>query len=260
MSLDGVNLKLARGRDLAQQVRAEVQAFLAESPYSLDSREDGEGNLLTHVRVHAQPPLAWAGLIGDAIHNLRTAFDHIAWLAVLGGGGTPCDQTQFPFMNDASKLSAEMNRRLKGAPDAFRKLVTQAAPFPPGDLWLIHRLDIIDKHHMLLPVGSAHTELHVTVHTPWPFGDDPGETIQSPTLVYPTLNNSFPLTDGQVVLRVMAAARAEGSPNVEHNLRFDVVFGPQVVEVQGQSLLALLDRVTAAAWTAAEPLLDHLRR
>jgi len=42
------------------------------------------------------PPEDLALIAGDAIHNLRSALDHIAWELVAAGSSEPNHRTQFP--------------------------------------------------------------------------------------------------------------------------------------------------------------------
>jgi hypothetical protein len=43
-------------------------------------------------------PLEVSIATGDAIHNLHSALDHLAWALVESNGGTPTDQTEFPLL------------------------------------------------------------------------------------------------------------------------------------------------------------------
>ncbi len=41
-------------------------------------------------------------VVGDVIHNLRSALDHLAWQLVILDGGQPNDSTQFPIYESAT--------------------------------------------------------------------------------------------------------------------------------------------------------------
>lgn len=215
--------------------------------------EESNRDLLTRVRVHRQPPEHWAALIGDAVHNLRAAFDHIAWQAVLADGGTPRRSTEYPFVDKAEQLGKALRDDLRGTSVTFRELVRQTAPHPPADLWLVHRLDVVDKHHTLLPVGAAHTGVDVTMKTPLPEGFGP---MEWPTITLRPDDLQYPLQDGAEVFRVLAGGRDGYVP--EHAMRFDVVFGPDVPQVHGQPVVDVLRRLYDAAVSAADPLLAYL--
>jgi hypothetical protein len=115
-----------------------------------------------------------AVIIGDAVHNLRSALDHAFWDIVYDrqrisrgiwdhGGPQRLDsearRIQFPFCTKAAGLDGEIKKRMAehvGAKfcDALRRL----KPYRDGDgnkmLYLIHELDLRDKHMLLIPVGN----------------------------------------------------------------------------------------------------------
>jgi hypothetical protein len=99
-------------------------------------------------------------LIGDAIHNLRTALDY-AWLATLKkfAPSRESEFSKFPVYEFRKKVDAG----LKGAhihtacPKLYDLLLSQIRPYREGGnhfIWAIHRLDIRDKHMLLLPLLS----------------------------------------------------------------------------------------------------------
>ena len=96
--------------------------------------------------------------VGDTIHNFRVCLDYLCCLAVEANGGTPTDQTSFPFTKDVNNIQTEIDRRLAGASDVARRFVRRLKPFKNGNsiLWQLHRLDITDKHRAILIAGSHH--------------------------------------------------------------------------------------------------------
>jgi hypothetical protein len=69
-------------------------------------------------------------------HNLRSSLDHLAWQLVEANGGAPSDkpgqQTAFPIRDVLPESPTDAN------------------------LWHLHRLDIIDKHHGPLLASVRH--------------------------------------------------------------------------------------------------------
>ena len=93
---------------------------------------------------------------GDAIHNLKTALDY-AWLGALERvTKSGNDHRKFPIADSLEKLNA----MVKGAkveslsPELFKCLMEEIRSHADGnyELWAIHRLDIADKHKLVLPV------------------------------------------------------------------------------------------------------------
>lgn len=114
-----------------------------------------EPNKLDIIFVVAPIPPAFAMIIGDAVHNLRTALDHLMWEIV--GPGHQHNQLYFPMGGD--RLSYEGTCGGVKTPDpAINKLLKSLAVFPGGkgeDLYIVHRLDRADKHSVLTPVMNV---------------------------------------------------------------------------------------------------------
>ena len=93
-------------------------------------------------------------MLGDALHNARSALDHVACLLVEQGGGTITQTTAFPIASDATKFNAGVKAKLQGATDSARAAVQATAAYRGADdqLWALHQLDIDDKHKLLIPV------------------------------------------------------------------------------------------------------------
>jgi hypothetical protein len=102
-----------------------------------------------------------ASIIGDIAHNLQAALDHAYWKIVSPFIQIPKEKraVQFPFTESAAKLEerAKKTFTLNVSP-AFLKAVLDLKPHgePDGNelLYLIHEIDIIDKHQAPIPTGS----------------------------------------------------------------------------------------------------------
>lgn len=104
---------------------------------------------------------AMALIIGDALHNLRTAIDY-AYCGVIErhAPGTLDSYTKFP----TGETREEVESRLRGrkidvlCPKLFDRIVTDIKPYIVGGNCLVkmlHDLDISDKHWLLIPVTRA---------------------------------------------------------------------------------------------------------
>lgn len=83
-SAAGVHLKFQRAREHVAELERRVGEFLDSMPFEVYEEEEQEtGDLLYRVRVHRQPPPELSVVIGDLVHNCRTALDHLAWQLVL---------------------------------------------------------------------------------------------------------------------------------------------------------------------------------
>jgi len=140
------------------------QEFVATDPYTHFAEDEAEtGDLVYRVTVepHAAEGLRDLSIIvGDAVHNLRSSLDLVAWQLVEANGGRPGDTTAFPIWWSEAQFRGGGAGYLKGAhPDAI-KTMRDLKPYKGGNaaLWRLHRLDATDKHRLLLVVGATHAE------------------------------------------------------------------------------------------------------
>ena len=70
---------------------------------------------LTEPTTHGpgRADVEWSLILGDLLHNLRSALDHLAWQLVVDGGGTPSQDTNFPVC--CSTQVSRVQRSLSGA-------------------------------------------------------------------------------------------------------------------------------------------------
>jgi hypothetical protein len=185
MSLpENVKMKFDRAMKHAEELREACQAFLATEPYSYIRTVEG-GSASGRGPVHMfrwktfQTPPPELGLIaGDAIHNARSALDHLAvhidarGALVAGLPFTDEDekQVQFPITTSPEKFKEAVARRL---PHARREAIEIVERFQPynvsnspdiAQIRLLSELDNVDKHRSIAPIGFA---LTYAVHD-WP--------------------------------------------------------------------------------------------
>jgi hypothetical protein len=99
-------------------------------------------------------------IAGDAIHNLRSALDYLAYeLAEISSpGGFDESRIFFPISdgrdNHEARLRDIRSILRQDAIDALRVLQPYRGGKGHGNtLWCLHRLDILDKHRLLITVG-----------------------------------------------------------------------------------------------------------
>lgn len=91
-------------------------------------------------------------LSSEAIHNLRSALDYLAYRLVLNGTKTPNGLTQFPVAEERSKFSKEYARRMPGTSDFDRAVVTAVQPFE-GVEWAANLQSLSNRDKHRFPVG-----------------------------------------------------------------------------------------------------------
>lgn len=103
-------------------------------------------------------------ILGDAIHNYRSALDHLTWALVRNHGVklTPARArlVQFPTHNSAADFDRIKDKRTPGVPDEpQRAFLKRYQPYRRGDgpsaiRWLL-RLSDHDKHREVVPTVIA---------------------------------------------------------------------------------------------------------
>lgn len=115
-------------------------------------------------------PKEMALIMGDAIHNLRSALDHVATAVYRKATGQSGD-IHFPFHETRQNLitSASLNAIKRAIPNSdvegfFCNEVQSYRDGNGGDLWSMNKLDNIDKHNFIIPnVTVASIKGNVTI-------------------------------------------------------------------------------------------------
>lgn len=162
-SFSGVRLKLARAQDQIEGLQSDTLAFVDTHPYTAGLHFDRDARELTFsVQVKELPPTMWGVRIGEIIHNLRSALDHIVWeLVVLKTGAPPrTKQNQFPVFDTESGFNDRgVGKFLVHVGTDAIDLIRSEQPFSTGEkalspLWHLKELSDVDKHRTLHVTGS----------------------------------------------------------------------------------------------------------
>jgi hypothetical protein len=112
----------------------------------------------------SDPPWDLPLILGDAVHNLRSALDLAFVEMVTTIGKQPTDWTTFRLYKDREKLVTILGKGiLEGEPDLIDMLADVLRAYEGGDplLCALNGLDIADKHQLLIPVFSVVRLEHV---------------------------------------------------------------------------------------------------
>jgi len=88
----------------------------------------------TFVVRLVQPPNppyeAWAVILGDAVHNLRSSLEYMAW--ELAGADPTDTETMFPIFDTEAGWNARASRRMKRLAPDVRALIQSMQPYYVG--------------------------------------------------------------------------------------------------------------------------------
>lgn len=156
---DSANLKIKR----AANHIADLNDVLRERrPFSYILETNAKTGERATFAKRNEPVIYDAALIcGDVIHNLRSALDHAYWEIVSPFTKTDRERTrtQFPFSEAETGLGEAVKLRFADrVGDKFFAAMLGLKPYgaPGGNeaLHLIHQLNIVDKHRLLIPTGD----------------------------------------------------------------------------------------------------------
>lgn len=159
----GIQAKITRAREHLGVLDELIGAYVGRKPYEFAAEVDANSEMRTFLTVHELPPdELWGPIIGDAVHNLRSALDHLAWLLALPSARRDTPRgIEFPIYLDDPATNPKVRRALRKKlaclrPDSHA-LVDAAQPYKRGDshhpLWLLQALWNTDKHRSMHVTG-----------------------------------------------------------------------------------------------------------
>jgi hypothetical protein len=111
-------------------------AYFEPRPFDVRKVWDADRHRYEFVpMLHRSPPLRLGVILGDMVHNLRSALDHLVWQAVLRNGGRPNRSHQFPICDDEKDWNDACNVVMK-----------------PAALSRLREISNEDKHRVVTPV------------------------------------------------------------------------------------------------------------
>lgn len=154
------HIKIQRAQKHLAELESEIAAFQASPPpAAIDASISFGLNGTSFAFSFPVPsvPEHFGAIVGDIIHNLRTALDLTACEMVRVAGQDDKD-VYFPFCERVEDLDFMIRKRRfdRAGPEAVA-LLNELKPYKGGNtpLRLIHDLDIHDKHRALIPHAMA---------------------------------------------------------------------------------------------------------
>lgn len=128
------------------------------------------GENVVYAKVDREPPALLSVIVGDILHNLRSALDHLAWQLVQFAGAKPGFHTKFPIHDTEKSWVREIEHRrrsgdrpspLQGVDPTHRvwTFIEGIQPYHGGEcadaLTNLRALSNADKHRALLLSGGV---------------------------------------------------------------------------------------------------------
>ncbi|MGD1026380.1 hypothetical protein [Candidatus Binatus soli] len=220
--------KLRRAEEHAQALDTEIAQFLDSQPYSVVREFDAnQCKYLFRLKVlKTIPQERLACIIGDCIHNARSALDYIAWR--LAGSDLDDRQTLWPvFLEPAGFEKRGLPRLTRMHPDAVAE-IRRLQPYnrgygEPSALWTLHDLDARDKHKLLTMTQTVAKNAEINI-------------------LHPINSRPYPIRFSQgtfeddVILAEVDIPAGVVNPKVEvrSNYIFDISFQQGIITLNGE--------------------------
>jgi hypothetical protein len=175
-------LKLSRASYHLERLDAEIREWRERATHRYVSRFNREsGKQLVYIRFPELIPSELPLIIGDCLHNLRSALDNLAYeLAVRHHGTSPLPErfdrrSEFPIFGDREWKAHERRNKIGCIHPKAHAIIKRLQPYNNGDefashpLWQLHELSNMDKHrapHITQVAVSAWADNPHTPHVP----------------------------------------------------------------------------------------------
>lgn len=229
--LVGARIKLERAKKHLEEFRSEFNRLRDKNPNMITADFDEQSRQhIIRFNLVEEIPQNWGAIIGDIIHNLRSALDYIAWQLVIKNGNVPDEGTTgFPIGDRANTFESFCGRKVKGASKKAIDLIKSLKPYKGGDIafTILHKIDIVDKHRLLVlcVFDLSHSLISLTERSPNGSVIDIGVTAAGQT------EPVFDLEHGAEIRRTPEALHMK----LDHNEKFvfEVAFRePEIVKRQ----------------------------
>lgn len=191
------------------------------------------GDHTIYAEVVEPPPPMLSVIVGDVLHNLRSALDHLAWELVKRAGGKPGRHTSFPICDtEGWWLKEVVHRRrsddrrspLAGIPpdSAIWRFIQAVQPYKgavyANSLTALRVLSNADKHRQLLISGLFPDPDDFAALLKW----SPEAVLREHKIF---LGPDKPLKDGNKVASLnFDPAKPDPDLRIEGELAFDIAF------------------------------------
>lgn len=238
-----IRAKTTRAKQHLHDLKGALEAFLNSNAYEIGTKNDPDAvHYLTRV---SETPIEIALIAGDVLQCTRSALDHLVCQLVLVNGGTPTIRTQYPIGELAKDYPGLRGKALKGVADPAKLAIDSTKPYSDNGsdrmLWRLYKLNNIDKHRVLLTVGSAFKSVDL--------GSLLGNIMKQRFPGFPSVpvrsyrvspvDKMCPLKVGDVLNRVVAADGHPLQPDEDMKFTFEVALAEPGVS-RGDSLYGTL--------------------
>ena len=150
--------KLDWARTRFPTLRDAVGRFVESEPCEFFN-EPSQDRTNTDIKLRLKKPIPRevSHIVGDIIHNLRSSLDYAACDLAELNGAKAIESVYFPFGKTSELFEKSAKEKLRKLSPEAKEHIRTLKPYRGGNekLWLIHYLDLGDKHRRLTPIGMS---------------------------------------------------------------------------------------------------------
>ncbi|HNM77462.1 MAG TPA: hypothetical protein PKI89_03805, partial [Tepidiformaceae bacterium] len=220
-------MKLRRARMHVDSLKTQSETFFSRPPHpyvvTCEAKPEA-GEYEYRVSVRQPFPEMISLIAGDAIHNFRSALDHLAWRLSMDftpGMNVEERSVQFPIFDTQVGFESRGLSRCRFMGPKAKSIISAVQPYHAPEpalsfLSILSKLDNIDKHKLLTVCGAAfETGEYIGRGLP----------IAGQSTVDVTWNVA-PIEDGMVILRIgLQVPQKDFDPHLK--VSYQVVFSEQ---------------------------------
>lgn len=247
--------KLIRARYQVQDLNERLRGFIESRAYRI--REDfnlrpGQdvGDYTFTISDVSIPNREWGVLIGETVHNLRSALDHTVYAAA----HKPSRETEFPIFKNPESWEKYSGAPLYSVPEKARAIIEQAQPYhlkpDPSlhDLAILHAMWNHDKHRLVHATALVMAKPGPPIHA-----------VSGVDEITKIRYFSRPLKDGMKIANVVLRPTPGLEPKLQMKgkLPMGIAFAEGIdgcQSLKGLHVLAVLDNV----YGAVHHLIGHI--
>jgi hypothetical protein len=226
-SLTHPRAKLDRAAEHLDALHAELRRFSEREPHAV-APDDGldDGWKVLRFQVKEEPPIQLGLVLGDCIHNLRSALDNLVCQLAYLSRAENCDRTQFPICGTPEQFASQVARgRLGGLSDDHIAMIECLQPYDGRNtaiqnaLVVVRDFDNIDKHQ------AIHATLAALDPRPEAARASRGRSDGRVELEVQYVTVGEPLYDGAVIARVRGRGTSKPDMNIQVEFPVRIGFG-----------------------------------
>jgi hypothetical protein len=163
--LDGIREKTKRAKEHIGNLDDEITTYLDGADHTLavtTEYDSGKSGYWRNLVISGSSfPERFSVISGEVVHHLRSCLDHLVWqLVVSHGKEAPGDWLEFPIFWERTKYPPAARSKIKGISPAAADVIESFQPYNAAvavedhALFVLHALDRIDKHRLLILVAG----------------------------------------------------------------------------------------------------------